>query len=286
MKAGILTFPTSRSIPVTELAVATEERGFDSLWLPEHSHIPVVSSAWPGGDTIPEHYAGVFDPIASLGAAAAVTTTLRLGTGVLLVVQRDPIQLAKSLATLDVISAGRLEIGVGAGWNLAEMINHGTDPGRRFRLLRERVEAMKAIWTRDEAEYHGELVDFDPIRAWPKPVQRPYPRIHVGGAAPGVFKRVVGYGDGWIPLNGRGDSDFPRLARTLRAQLAAAGRDPDQVQVTVSNAPTDLHALEQLAEANIDRVVFSLASVPADASVRRLDELHGVMSQLGGPSVL
>jgi probable F420-dependent oxidoreductase len=275
LKAGIFTFPTAYSMPVTELAIAVEERGFESLWLPEHSHIPVRrESPWAGGDELPRAYYSTFDSLVALAAAAAVTQTLRLASAVLLVVQRDPIQLAKSLATLDVISNGRVEVGVGAGWNLEEMRNHGTDPTRRFRLLRERVEAMKAIWTHDEAEYHGELVDFEPIRSWPKPLQRPHPRIHVGGSAPAALQRVVRFGDGWIPIAGRDDTDFVGQSRQLREAAAEAGRDGTQLQVTICAAPRDQRVLESFADGGIDRVLFFLASEPTEATLSKLDKLE------------
>lgn len=278
MKVGIFTFPTAYSMPVASLAVAVEERGFESLWFPEHSHIPVRrESPWAGGDELPRAYYSTFDPLIALAAAAPVTQTLRLATAVALVVQRDPIQLAKSLATLDVISNGRVEVGVGAGWNLEEMRNHGTDPARRFRLLRERVEAMKAIWTHDEAEYHGELVDFEPIRSWPKPVQRPHPRIHVGGSAPAALQRVVRYGDGWIPIAGRDGTDFVGQARELREAAAAAGRDGAALQITICSAPRDQRVLERLHEGGIDRVLFFLASEPTDATLLKLDRLQQLL---------
>jgi probable F420-dependent oxidoreductase len=280
MKAGAFYFPTAYSMPVAALAVALEERGFESLWLPEHSHIPVRrESPWAGGDELPRHYQSTLDPLVALAAAAAVTQTLRLATGVALVVQRDPIQLAKELATLDVISNGRLEVGVGAGWNLEEMRNHGTDPARRFRLMRERVEAMKEIWTNDEAEYHGELVDFEPILSWPKPLQRPHPRVHVGGSAPAALKRVVRYGDGWIPIAGRDDTDFVGQSRTLRESATATGRDGAALQITICAAPRDQRALERFAEGGIDRVLFALPSEPTDAVSSRLDKLQ----QLAAP---
>lgn len=175
-----------------------------------------------------------------------------------------------------------MEVGVGAGWNLEEMRNHGTDPARRFRLLRERVQAMRAIWTQDEAEYHGELVDFGPIQAWPKPVQRPHPRIHIGGPAASASKRVVRYGDGWMPLTGRGDTDFVAEARTLRDAVAEAGRDPASVQVTVCYAPPDERALAQLERGGIDRVVFGLPSEPTPAILRRLEKLQQVAAPFLG----
>lgn len=280
MKVGIFTFPTAYSMPVAELAVAAEERGFESIWLPEHSHIPVRrESQWPGGDELPRAYYNTFDPLIALAAAATVTQTLRLATAVTLVAQRDPIELAKSIATLDVISNGRVEVGVGAGWNLEEMRNHGTDPARRFRLMRERVEAMKAIWTQDEAEYHGELVDFEPIRSWPKPLQRPHPRIHVGGSAPAALKRVVRYGDGWIPIAARDDTDLVGQSRELREAADTAGRDGAALQVSICSAPREERALEHFHEGGIDRVLFFLASEPTDSTLSKLDRLQ----QVAGP---
>ena len=188
MHVGVTIFPCQYAIGVTELAVALEERSFESLWLAEHSHITVNrQSPWPGGDDLPQMYYDTLDPFACLAAAAAVTDHLKLGTGIALVVQRDPIHTAKEVATIDVLSDGRFLFGVGAGWNLEEMANHGTDPARRFGLMRERVEAMKAIWAAEEAEYHGDQVDFGPIVQNPKPVQKPHPPIHVGGVYPGVL---------------------------------------------------------------------------------------------------
>jgi len=276
-----MVFPTTYSMPVAELAVALEERGFESLWLPEHSHIPVSrESPWPGGDTLPRHYHDAFDPLIALTAAAAVTTRLRLATGVLILPQRDPLQVAKEIATLDVLSGGRVDVGVGAGWNLEEMRNHGADPAHRFRSMRERAEAMKAIWTQDEAAYHGRIVDFDPVWAWPKPVQPGGPPIHVGGAAPNGIRRAVAWADGWMPLAGRGDSDFPTHAATLRAMAEEAGRDPATVQMTVVQAPTDPAELEAYAAAGITRVVFGLPSRGADDVLPRLDKLAPLVDRV------
>jgi probable F420-dependent oxidoreductase len=200
MKFGVLMFATDTSIGVVELARAAEERGMESLFLPEHSHIPVCrNTPFPGGGDLPEEYRRALDPLIGLAAAAAATSTLRVGTGVCLVVQRDPIQLAKEVASLDLISGGRFLFGIGAGWNLEEMADHGTDPSRRFTLLRERVAAMKQIWAHDEAEFHGSLVDFDPMWQWPKPVQRPHPPILLGGHGPRALERVVEYADEWFP---------------------------------------------------------------------------------------
>jgi probable F420-dependent oxidoreductase len=280
LRVGVMTFPTAYSMAVGELAAALEQRGFESLWLTEHSHIPVAHSPWPGGPKLPASYYDVYDPIVGLAVAAEHTSTLRLGTAVLIMPQRDPIQLAKSLATIDVVSGGRLEVGIGGGWNLAEMANHGTDPARRFRRMREGAEAMVAIWTQDTAEYHGELVDFDPIQAWPKPLQRPHPKIHVGGAAPSALQRVIRYGDGWIPMTGRGEGELVDHVRELRRLAAAAGRDPDALEVTICGAPQDRAALDGYIDAGVDRVVFLLPSKGRDEILPRLDRLAPVLEQL------
>ncbi|MGI9601133.1 MAG: LLM class F420-dependent oxidoreductase, partial [Acidimicrobiales bacterium] len=191
MLYGTAIFPTDYSMHPADLGRALEERGFESLWVAEHSHIPVErTTPWPGGAELPKMYYDVADPFVALSMAAAVTSTLKLATGICLVVQRDPIQTAKQVASLDLYSGGRFLFGVGGGWNAEEMANHGTEFDGRWKLLRERIEAMKAIWTESAAEYHGEHVDFDPINQWPKPAQKPHPPIHVGGAAPGGARRA------------------------------------------------------------------------------------------------
>src|SRR5436190_900736 len=177
-----------------------EERGFESLWFPEHTHIPASrETPWPGGADLPEQYWHTYDPFVALSAVAQATERLRLATGICLIIQRDPITTAKEVASLDRLSGGRFLFGVGAGWNREEMQNHGTDPDRRFGVMRERIEAMKAIWTQDEPEYHGKHVDFDPLWSWPKPLQQPHPPVWVGGSSPKVIDRVVRFGDGWMP---------------------------------------------------------------------------------------
>src|ERR671918_2345309 len=233
MNFGVTMFPTRYSVGPAELARAVEERGFESLFFPEHTHIPTSRrSPWPGGADLPNEYRETFDPFLALTAAAAVTERLLVGTGICLVVERDPVTTAKEVASLDLLSGGRFLFGVGGGWNREEMENHGTDPRTRFRLLRERVLAMKAIWTEGEAEFHGEFVDFDPLWSWPKPVQRPHPPVLVGGNGPGVLDRVLEFGDGWMPNPSRGRirDGMEELAR--RAE--EAGRGP--VPVTVFGA--------------------------------------------------
>ena len=200
MQVGLCTFVTEYSIDPVRLGRLAEERGFDSIFFPEHTHIPVSrDTPYPGGGDLPREYSHMLDPFVALAAVASVTERIELGIGIVLLIERDPIVTAKEAATLDLISGGRLLLGVGAGWNLEEMRNHGTDPGRRFGILRERVEAMKEIWTSDEAEYHGEHVDFDPIWAWPKPVRKPHPPVLVGGMSDGALDRVVAIGDEWMP---------------------------------------------------------------------------------------
>ncbi len=272
MKFGLFMFPTEYTVGVAELAIAAESNGFDSLFLPEHTHIPASrESPWPGGADLPREYSHSLDPFIALGVAAAVTKTLLLGTGVCLVVERDPIVLAKEVATLDVMSGGRVLFGVGGGWNREEMRNHGTDPKRRWKLLRERVEAMQQIWTKDEAEYHGEFVDFEPIWQWPKPLQKPHPPILVGGDGENTFKRVVRYGDGWMPLAGRKPMNVSARMAELNALAADAGRGA--IPVTLFGAPADAQRIESYIEAGVERVIFQLPAAPAAEVLPKVESL-------------
>ncbi len=277
MHYAVMLFPTDYSIPPTDLAQEAEGRGFESIWFPEHSHIPASrETPFPGGGDLPKHYYEALDPFVALASAAAVTSTIKLATGICLVVQRDPIQTAKSVASLDQVSGGRVLFGIGAGWNEDEMRNHGTaDFGRRFKLMRERVEAMKAIWTEKEAEYHGEFVDFDPIFAWPKPVQKPHPPIHVGGGFPGGARRAIRYGDGWIPIAGR-DPVAENLAE-FRKLAQQAGRDPDSIEVSLFGLGPDEGAIKAAREAGVSRVVFGLPSAGRDSVLPLLDRYAEAM---------
>lgn len=261
MKFGVLMFATDTSMSVVDLGRAAEERGMESLFLPEHSHIPLSRrTPFPGGADLPEEYRRSIDPLVGLAAVASVTSTLLLGTGVCLVVQRDPIQLAKEISTLDLISGGRVLCGVGAGWNLEEMADHGTDPARRFALLRERIEAMKEIWTREEAEFHGSLVDFDPMWQWPKPVQRPHPPIMLGGHGPRAIERVVDYADEWFPTAWRDPAELGARIALLQAMAADRGRGP--VPVGVFGVPRDVAAIERYAAPSASTAVCSTSPPP------------------------
>jgi probable F420-dependent oxidoreductase len=253
---GVCMFATDEAIDVVTLGKAAEDAGFDVLLLPEHTHIPVSrETPYPGGGQLPREYARTHDPFVALAAVAATTQRLRVGTGVCLVVERDPIVTAKAVASLDVLSGGRFDFGVGAGWNREEMRNHGTDPSTRMDLLRERVEAMRAIWTTDEAAYHGDHVDFDPIWSWPKPQQRPHPPILVGGMGPTVLDRVLAFGDGWMPTRGD-DAWLADQIAELDERAAAAGRP--RLPVTLWGALPREDALQRYAEMGVARCVFWL----------------------------
>ena len=281
MHYGAAIFPTAYAMHPAELGPALEERGFESLWVAEHSHIPADrTTPWPGGAELPQMYYDVMDPFVALAAAATTTTTLKLATGICLVGQRDPIQTAKQVASLDVVSGGRFLFGIGGGWNVEEMANHGTEFRGRWKLVRERLEAMKAIWADDPAEYHGDLVDFDPIVANPKPVQRPHPPIHVGAGAPGGPRRAARYADGWIPLGGR-DGDIAAQVGLVAEEAERVGRDPAEIEVSLYLAPTDADELRRLAHAGVRRVVFGLPPVGTDDLLPLLDHYAAAAAEVG-----
>src|SRR5919109_4688323 len=251
MDFGAAIFFTDYSIGPAELGAALEARGFESLWAPEHSHIPLSRrTPFPQGGELPKKYYDVMDPFVTLAAAATATTRLRVATGVCLVVQRDPIQTAKQVASLDQISGGRFLFGIGAGWNAEEMADHGTASTSRLPLMRERVEAMKAIWTRSKPEYHGAFVDFPPMMTWPKPVQKPHPPVIVGGAFPHGARRAIAYGDGWVPHARRpAYGDVLNVLPRFRAMVTEAGPDPRTLPITVFGAPEDAHQVARYREA-------------------------------------
>ena len=269
MKYGIAIFATEDSVHPGTLARMVEERGFESLFFTEHTHIPASrKTPYPPGGELPPEYSRTYDPFVALTAAASATEKLLLATGICLVTERDPIITAKEVASLDRLSGGRFLFGVGAGWNLEEMKNHGTDPRRRFSLMRERVEAMKAIWTQDEASYHGDQVDFDRIWCWPKPLQEPHPPVLVGGNGDKVLERVVAFGDEWMPnrVSGLGD----RIAE-LQELAARAGRD--RIPVTLSGGKPDLELIARGEEAGLYRCTFYISPAGAAETERQLDQL-------------
>jgi probable F420-dependent oxidoreductase len=280
MHIGIAMFPTDYAIQPHELAVAAEERGLESLWLPEHSHIPTSRrSPWPGGAELPKQYYDTYDPFVSLGAAAVLTKKIKLATGICLVVQRDPIHTAKEVSTIDRLSGGRFMLGIGAGWNAEEMEDHGTVFATRFKLMRERVLAMKEIWTKSKPKFAGEFVRFDEMMQWPKPVQKPHPPIIVGGAFPHGAKRALAYGDGWMPVGGRQLDPLDVLPR-FRQMAAEAGRDPASLSFGVFGGPRDGAALKRYRDAGVDRVVLQLPSKPRDEILPMLDEYAGYVKGL------
>jgi probable F420-dependent oxidoreductase len=284
MKFGASMFFTDYSMTPAALARALEERGFDIMWAPEHSHIPLSrKTPFVLGTELPKRYYDVMDPFVTLAAAAATTKTLKLGTGVCLIAQRDPIQTAKLVASIDQVSGGRFVFGVGNGWNQDEMENHGTNFATRHKLARERVEAMKAIWTQDAAEYHGEFVDFGPMAAWPKPVQKPHPPILVGGAFPYSARRAVRYGDGWMPqVTPKSPAPLTDVIPRFRQMAAEAGRDPADMQIAIGTQPPDAALIERYQALDVDIVSTSLMSEKEDTILPILDQWVAIMRQVNG----
>jgi len=282
MQIGAAMFFTDYSMAPTDLGRALEERGFESLWAPEHSHIPLSrKSPFPSGGELPKQYYDAMDPFVTLSVAAAATKKLKLGTGVCLVIQRDTIQTAKTVASLDQVSGGRFLFGIGGGWNQDEMEDHGTVYATRFKKMREQIEAMREIWTKSKPEYHGETVDFPPMMTWPKPVQNPLPVI-VGGAFPHGARRALRYGNGWIPHSRRPQyEDVTDFLPQFRQMAAEAGRDPAEVPVTVWGAPENADRLQRYRDQAVARVVVSLPAEPAAKTLPRLDRWAELIRHIG-----
>ena len=283
MDYGVAIFFTDYSISPVEMGLALEERHFESLWAPEHSHIPLTrKSSYPQGGELPKQYYDVMDPFVTLAAAATATKKLKVGTGICLVVQRDPIQTAKSVASLDQISRGRFLFGIGAGWNEDEMANHGTtDFKGRFKLMEERVRAMREIWTKTKPEFNGAHVKFGPMMTWPKPIQKPLPVI-VGGEYPFGARRAVRFGDGWMPHATRpayGENDILAHLPAFREMAKAAGRDLATIPITAFNPRAEPDNLKRYRDAGVDRVVFSIAAEAKDKTIATLDKLAAAMRQ-------
>jgi probable F420-dependent oxidoreductase len=279
MHIGAVIFPTDLSIRPDQLARELEERGFESLWVTEHTHIPTSRrTPWPGGPVLPEEYRRTLDPYVALTAAAAVTARLGLGTGISLVAQHDPIVLAKTIASLDLLSAGRFILGIGVGWNEDEMEDHGVDPKQRRAIVREKVLAMRALWTEEEASFDGEHVSFPPAWSWPKPVTDPHPPILMGGAGgPVTFRHVVEYCDGWMPIHGR--RTIADKLDALRAAADEAGRDMATIELGVFGCPPDPKVIDDYTALGFTRCVLTVPPTGEDDALRALDSYADVVSQ-------
>ena len=274
MEFGVAIFATHDAIRPGDMARLAEERGHESLFFPEHTHMPVHHTPHYRMPELPRRYSHTFDLFVAVTAAVSATTRLRVGSGVCLVIQRDPITTAKEVASVDYLSGGRFEFGVGAGWNRVEMANHGTDPRRRMKVLRERVEAMKQIWTQEEASYAGEFVNFDRIWSWPKPAQRPHPPVLVGGEGPTVLDRVLAFGDAWMP------NYAPEGILERAAELRARADRP--VSLQVMGIPADPKVFEAYTAAGFDRVVHWLPSADRGPVERELDAYESAIVEFTG----
>ena len=272
MLIGVSMFATDYAIRIDDLAREAEARGFESLWVPEHTHIPSSRrTPWPGGAELPKEYSHTYDPFVALMLAAAVTNTIKIGTGICLVIERDTITMAKEIASLDRLSGGRFLFGIGGGWNAEEMEHHGTVFKTRFRKMVEQVQALKTIWTQDEAEFHGDFVNFDALWSWPKPLQQPHPPIFLGGETSYTLQRVVDHCDGWLPRSRRPELILQGIGE-LRERAAKAGRDMKTISITASGAPGDAKLVDSYREAGCDRCIFSLPSAERDTVLPLLDK--------------
>jgi probable F420-dependent oxidoreductase len=278
MKVGVLMFMTDYALPVTELAQALEERSFESLWIPEHSHIPISRrSQYPAGGDLPKRYYDCMDPFPLIGAAAVATTRLKVATGICIVSQRDPIQTAKSVATVDHLSNGRFIFGTGVGWNQEEIENHGTNFKTRLSLSRERIEAMQEIWTKTKPEYHGKFVNFDPMMTWPKPKQTPHPPILIGGGWPHAAKRALEYGDGWMPNSIRPDYHILDKVNAWERMKQEYGRD---VPLTCCLVEPDPDQWTNYRDAGVSRIIVEAPPASRDDTLRNLDRLAAGISKV------
>src|SRR4051794_17645478 len=284
MDFGVSMFMTDYAIGVAELAGALEERGFESLWNPEHSHIPLSrKTPFPGGGDVPKMYYDAMDPFVTLSVAAAVTTKLKVGTGVCLVIQRDTIQTAKLVASIDQTSKGRFLFGIGGGGTQDEMEDRGTVYATRFKRMRDEIEAKKKTGTENNPEYHGEIVVFPPMMTWPKPVQKPHPPVIIGGAFPHAARRAVRYGNGWVPIAGRGPyGQIENFLPPFKEMLAEAGRSLDDVPITMFGVAPDADLVKRYRDHGVARVVGGCPPEPADKTLPLLDKWVGIMRQVNG----
>jgi probable F420-dependent oxidoreductase len=288
---GVLMFATDYSVDPATLARAAEERGFESLFLPEHTHIPVSRrTPWPGGADLPRQYWHTYDPFVGLATAASVTSTIRLGTGITLVTEHEPIAMAKQVASLDRLSGGRVVLGIGAGWNVEEMANHGVAYEKRWKLLRERVLAMRALWSDDEAEFHGDFVDFDPVWSYPKPVQAGGPRCLLGASSRWTWDRIADYADGWFPIHQdpsraahQGAVDYQAGINNTRDAWARAGRDGEP-DFSIFGVGPDRGRVEELLGMGFNRAIFGLPSAGVDTIMPLLDRYAEIGFSFNNPA--
>ena len=275
MDIGISIFPTDHSIDIAIFAEKVEEYGYESLWVPEHSIIPVETvTPWPGSSDgkIPKQYADIVDPFVALSRASVSTKTLKLGTGICLVPERNPLLLAKEVATLDHYSGGRFIFGIGAGWLREETEIMGGNFRRRWAQTRESIEAMKQLWTKVESEYHGEFYDFPKVYSFPSPVQRPHPPIYLGGHAKNVFNRIVAWGDGWIP-NRITPQNLEKGRNKLMELADESGRNSTSINVTVYGQEPDVDLLKEFESIGADRVVIAMDTLDEKGVLKKLEEI-------------
>ena len=281
MKFATMLYSTDYAMRPDDFAVACEERGFESVWYPEHTHIPASRrTPFPGGGDLPQDYWHIHDPFVALTAAAVATRTIKIATGVCLVTERDPIVTAKEVATLDYISRGRLIFGIGAGWNAEEMENHGTPFNERWKVLEERVAAMKAIWTQENAEYHGAYVNFDPLWSYPKPVQKPWPPIVMGAATSWGRERVARYCDGWVPVDFALE-DLPGAIADLHARVRKHGRRPEDIEISMFWAPEDPDKLRRYRDLGVHRAIMGVPALNETDTLKLLDKHAALRDSVG-----
>ena len=281
MKFGTMLYSTHYAMRPDDFARACEERGFDSVWYPEHTHIPASRrTPFPAGGDLPREYWSLLDPFVALTAAAVATKTIKLATGVTLLPERDPIVLAKEVASLDLISRGRFMLGIGAGWNAEEMENHGVAFDTRWRVLEERLEAMKQIWTQQEAHYHGRYVHFDGIWSDPKPVQKPYPPVIMGASTPYGRERVAKYCDGWVPLDMMIE-DLPAALADLHERVKKHGRKPEDIEVSLFWATDDVEKLKRYRDLGVHRAIMGIPALSETETLHLLDRYAALPAQVG-----
>jgi len=270
-------FNTDRSIGIVDLATAVDERGLESVWLPEHTHIPTSRrTPYPNGGELPEEYKRALDPFVALTAAAMAAPSIRVGTGIMLAAQRDPIVTAKAVASIDLVTGGRFSLGIGFGWNEDEMNDHSVELKKRREQVREHVLAMRRLWEDDVASFDGEYVRFADSWSWPKPVQRPLPVLIGGAAGPKLFDHIADYAQGWIPIGGKGITEAVPL---LQDRVAAAGRDPSELEIVPFGSTPDHGKLDHFEKVGVTECVFALPSAPADRILPILDRYGELVAE-------